>query len=139
GDLFVHVDPTRLEQVFSNLLTNASKYSDPGRSVHVSAKSAGSRLEIRVRDHGIGIRADLLDRVFDLFVQQPQSLDRSAGGLGLGLAIVKNLVTCHGGSVRAESAGPGTGSEFIVNLPSISASADVTMIRPQGDVTDAVE
>ena len=103
----------------------------------MSAKIAGSRVEIRVRDHGIGIRPDLLDRVFDLFVQQPQSLDRSAGGLGLGLAIVKSLVTSHGGSVHVESAGPGTGSEFIVNLPSLSASADATMIRPEGDVTDA--
>jgi signal transduction histidine kinase len=136
-DLFVHGDPTRLEQVFSNLLTNASKYSDPKSSVHVSAKPAGSRVEIRVRDHGIGIRADLLDRVFDLFVQQPQSLDRSAGGLGLGLAIVKNLVTSHGGSVRVESAGPGTGSEFIVNLPSIYASTDATTIPPEEDVTEA--
>jgi signal transduction histidine kinase len=137
--LFVHGDPTRLEQVFSNLLTNASKYSDPGSSVHVSAKIAGSSVEIRVRDHGIGIRPDLLDRVFDLFMQQPQSLDRSAGGLGLGLAIVKSLVISHGGSVHVESAGSGTGSVFIVNLPSLSASADATMIRPDGDVTDAVE
>ena len=103
--------------MFANLLTNASKYSDPGTRVRVSAKPAGDRVEIRVRDHGIGIRPEMLDRVFDLFVQQPQSLDRAAGGLGLGLAIVKNLVTSHGGSVRVESAGPGTGSEFIVTLP----------------------
>jgi signal transduction histidine kinase len=138
-DLFVHGDPTRLEQVFSNLLTNASKYSDQRSSVHVSAKSDNGRVEIRVRDHGIGIRADLLDRVFDLFVQQPQSLDRSAGGLGLGLAIVKNLVTSHGGSVRAESAGPGKGSEFIVSLPSISASSGARAIRSTGGVTNTIE
>jgi signal transduction histidine kinase len=125
-ELVVHGDPTRLEQVFANLLTNASKYSDPGMSVQISAKSLGGLVEIRVRDHGIGIRADLLDRVFDLFVQQPQSLDRAAGGLGLGLAIVKNLVIRHGGSVRVESAGPGTGSEFIVTLPAVGGSSDAS-------------
>jgi signal transduction histidine kinase len=121
GDLFVDGDPTRLQQVFANLLTNASKYSDPGTSVGISAKPVGDRVEIRVRDHGIGIRPEMTERVFDLFVQQPQALDRAAGGLGLGLAIVKNLVASHGGSVRVESAGPGTGSTFIVTLPSIPA------------------
>jgi signal transduction histidine kinase len=119
GDLFVDGDPARLQQVFANLLTNASKYSDPGTRVGVSATPVGDRVEIRVRDHGIGIRPEMIERVFDLFVQQPQALDRAAGGLGLGLAIVKNLVASHGGSVRAESEGPGTGSTFIVTLPTI--------------------
>src|SRR5204862_191631 len=99
--------------------TNASKYSDAGTDVCVSAKLVRDRVEIRVRDHGIGIRPEMTERVFDLFVQQPQALDRAAGGLGLGLAIVKNLVVSHGGSVRVESDGPGTGSTFIVTLPSI--------------------
>jgi signal transduction histidine kinase len=121
-DLVVWGDPTRLAQVFSNLLTNASKYSDPGSLVQLSAKALGPRAEIRVRDYGIGIQADLLDRVFEPFVQQPRSLDRSAGGLGLGLAIVKSLVHSHGGSVRVESAGVGKGSEFNVSLPLLSAS-----------------
>jgi signal transduction histidine kinase len=125
GDLFVDGDPTRLQQVFANLLTNASKYSDPGTGVAVSAKPAKDRVEIRVRDHGIGIRPEMTERVFDLFVQQPQALDRAAGGLGLGLAIVKNLVVSHGGSVRVESDGPGTGSEFIVTLPSMPAATGV--------------
>ncbi len=107
--LVVRGDPGRLAQVFGNLLTNASKYSDPGTEIRVSARALGDRVEVRVRDRGIGIRADLLERVFDLFVQQPQSLDRSAGGLGLGLAIVQNLVKAHGGSVRAESGGVGAG------------------------------
>ena len=124
GDLFVEGDPTRLQQVFANLLTNASKHSDPGTGVGVSAKPVGDRVEIRVRDHGIGIRPEMIERVFDLFVQQPQALDRAAGGLGLGLAIVKNLVASHGGSVRVESDGPGTGSEFIVTLPSMPAAGD---------------
>jgi signal transduction histidine kinase len=138
-DLFVYGDPTRLEQVFSNLLTNASKYSDPESPVLVSAKSIRDRIEIRVRDNGIGIRADLLDRVFDVFVQQPQSLDRSAGGLGLGLAIVKNLVMSHGGAVRVESAGPGKGSEFVVTLPAMPTTGDAPGKRAEQDPADAAE
>jgi signal transduction histidine kinase len=122
GDLMVDGDPTRLQQVFANLLTNASKYSDPGAGVRVSGKPVGDGVEIRVRDHGIGIRPEMIERVFDLFVQ-PQALERAAGGLGLGLAIVKNLVTSHGGSVRVESDGPGKGSEFIVILPSMPAAS----------------
>jgi CheY-like chemotaxis protein len=138
-DICVHGDPVRLEQVFSNLLTNASKYSDVGGTVHVSAEYAGERVEIRVRDHGIGIQSDLLDRVFEPFVQQAQSLDRSSGGLGLGLTIVKNLVTAHGGSVRVESAGLGKGSEFIVSLPSASASNDAAVAEAEGRQTASTE
>jgi signal transduction histidine kinase len=138
-DLVVRGDPTRIEQVFSNLLTNAAKYSDPGSTVRLSAKSVGDCAEIRVRDQGIGIQADLLDRVFDPFVQQPQSLDRSAGGLGLGLAIVKKLVTAHGGSVRVESPGAGMGSEFIVTLPRISGPEDAVVAAAEGYPAAATE
>jgi CheY-like chemotaxis protein len=123
--------------VFANLLTNASKYSDPGTGVGVSAKSVGDRVEIRVRDHGIGIRPEMTERVFDSFVQQPQALDRAAGGLGLGLAIVKNLVASHGGSVRVESDGPGTGSEFIVTLPSMPAAEGAARPATAGAATAA--
>jgi signal transduction histidine kinase len=139
GDLFVDGDPTRLQQVFANLLTNASKYSDPGARVRVSAKPSGDRVEIRVRDRGIGIRPEMLERVFDLFVQQPQALDRAAGGLGLGLAIVKNLVSSHGGSVRVESDGPGTGSEFIVTLPSMPAPGGAAGPASEGAAVAAPE
>jgi signal transduction histidine kinase len=137
ADLFVDGDPTRLQQVFANLLTNASKYSDSGTGVHVSARLVGDRVQIRIRDQGIGIPSEMIDRVFDLFVQQPQALDRAAGGLGLGLAIVKNLVTLHGGTVRVESAGPGTGSEFIVTLPSMPASGDAARPAGGGEATPA--
>jgi signal transduction histidine kinase len=131
--LVVSADPGRLAQVFGNLLTNAAKYSDPGTEIRVRAQALGNRVEIRIQDRGIGIRPDLLDRVFDLFVQQPQSLDRAAGGLGLGLAIVQNLVKAHGGSVRAESAGVGTGSEFIVDLPlAISTTERLQPTDPAG-------
>jgi CheY-like chemotaxis protein/anti-sigma regulatory factor (Ser/Thr protein kinase) len=127
----------RLQQVFANLLTNASKYSDPGARVRVSAKAVGECVEIRVRDRGIGIRPEMIERVFDLFVQQPQALDRAAGGLGLGLAIVKNLVSAHGGSVRVESDGPGTGSEFIVTLPSMPATSDAAGPASMGSAPEA--
>ena len=91
------------------------------RVAHLGAGDAtsGEHVEIRVRDEGIGIAPEMLPRIFDLFIQQPQSLDRSRGGLGLGLAIVRNLTQLHGGTVRAESDGPGHGSEFILKLPHI--------------------
>ena len=87
----------------------------------ISTERAGATGVLRVRDTGQGIRTDLLARVFDLFVQEPQSLDRSRGGLGLGLALVKRLVELHGGSVAVWSAGPGQGSEFTVRLPAVAA------------------
>jgi CheY-like chemotaxis protein/nitrogen-specific signal transduction histidine kinase len=113
----VHGDPARLEQVAYNLVDNALKYTLPGGQVHVTVRNAGGDAVLSVRDTGEGIRADLVDRVFDVFVQQPQALDRSRGGLGLGLTLVKRLVELHGGSVAAFSAGPGRGSEFTVRLP----------------------
>ena len=120
----VHVDgdPARLEQVVNNLLDNALKYTPPGGRVTVTTERTGEAALLRVRDTGQGIRTDLLGRVFDLFVQEPQSLDRSRGGLGLGLALVKRLVELHGGSVAAWSAGPGQGSEFTIRLPAVAAA-----------------
>ncbi|MDQ3069689.1 MAG: ATP-binding protein [Acidobacteriota bacterium] len=110
-------DPTRLSQVMSNLLTNAAKYTPAGGHVTITGAVEGDEAVLRVRDTGIGISAHVLPRVFDLFVQERQALDRSHGGLGLGLTIVRNLVDRHGGSVSAHSGGEGKGSEFIVRLP----------------------
>ncbi|HXE79743.1 MAG TPA: hybrid sensor histidine kinase/response regulator [Vicinamibacterales bacterium] len=121
--LVLHADPARVAQIIANLLTNASKYSDEGRVITLRAAREGGYVVIRVRDDGIGIAPDMLDRVFDLFEQHPQALDRSAGGLGLGLAIVRSLVHMHGGRVRATSDGIGRGSEFIVELPVAAAVA----------------
>jgi signal transduction histidine kinase/ActR/RegA family two-component response regulator len=121
--LVLHADPARVAQIVSNLLTNASKYSDEGRVIALRAAREGGYAVIRVRDEGIGIAPDMLDRVFELFEQHPQALDRSAGGLGLGLAIVRSLVHMHGGRVRAISEGIGHGSEFIVELPLAAAVA----------------
>jgi signal transduction histidine kinase/ActR/RegA family two-component response regulator len=115
--LVLHADPARVAQVISNLLNNASKYSDEGKTISLRAAREGGNVAIRVRDEGIGIAPEMLDRVFELFEQHPQALDRSAGGLGLGLAIVRSLVDMHGGRVRATSEGVGQGSEFIVELP----------------------
>jgi signal transduction histidine kinase/ActR/RegA family two-component response regulator len=115
--LVVNADPERLAQVVSNLLTNAAKYTPRGGSVSVSASRRGPDVVLSVRDTGIGIPADMLPHVFELFVQGKQAIDRAGGGLGLGLAIVRNLVERHGGHVEARSDGPGLGSEFTVLLP----------------------
>ena len=115
--LLVDGDPLRLAQVFSNLLTNAAKYSDADTNIGFTAECDGRHLRIRVKDQGIGLAPEMQQRVFDLFVQNRQSIDRSQGGLGLGLAIVRSLVLLHGGTVRATSEGEGRGSEFIVELP----------------------
>ena len=110
-------DPTRLAQVVANLLTNAAKYTDPGGHLRVHARTEDGTLLLQVSDDGIGIAPDLLPHVFDRFFQGRQGSDRAQGGLGLGLALVKSLVEMHGGTVRAESPGPGKGSTFSVRLP----------------------
>jgi signal transduction histidine kinase len=115
-------DEPRLMQVISNLLTNASKYTPRGGHVEVSGRRDGEDVELSVCDDGVGIAPDMLSRVFEMFSQERQSIDRAAGGLGLGLAIVKNLVKLHGGSVLARSDGPGRGSEFLVRMPAHDAS-----------------
>ena len=127
--LLVDGDPTRLGQVISNLLTNAAKYTPPGGDIDVAAEASGDDVVLRVKDSGIGIAPDVLPRVFDLFVQEQQALDRSRGGLGLGLTIVKNLVERHGGSVTARSDGAGHGSEFIVRLPAARPSSSAAPSR----------
>jgi PAS domain S-box-containing protein len=121
--LLVNGDPMRLEQVLTNLLVNAAKYTDPGGDIFVTAQREASDVVIRVRDTGSGIDAILLPRIFDLFVQAHRRLDRSSGGVGVGLALVKSLVEFHGGSVNAFSAGPGKGSEFIVRLPAVEKAS----------------
>jgi PAS domain S-box-containing protein len=113
----VEGDAARLEQVFVNLLTNAAKYTEQGGQIAVVAELNETEAVVRVRDNGIGIRADLLPQVFELFRQLNPSLHRAEGGLGIGLNIVKNLVELHGGTVSATSEGPHRGSEFVVRLP----------------------
>ena len=127
--LWMEADTTRLVQVFTNLLDNALKYTNEGGSISVKAErlvsedgSASTR--VRVKDTGIGIRAEILPSVFELFSQADESLERTRGGLGIGLTLVHNLVEMHGGRVEAHSEGPGQGSEFVVWLPLLPQVAD---------------
>jgi signal transduction histidine kinase len=113
----LEADWTRLEQVLSNLLTNAAKYTDSGGRIELIAAREEDHLVIRVKDTGIGLASEALSGLFNLFTQVDGGHARSGGGLGIGLALVKSLVELHGGSVLARSDGPGTGSEFIVRLP----------------------
>jgi PAS domain S-box-containing protein len=110
-------DPTRMTQVVVNLLNNATKYTPDGGRIEVSLTSDGTRVQLVVKDDGMGIAPDLLPDVFDLFVQGAQSTDRSNGGLGVGLTLVRKLIELHGGSVSATSPGLGQGSTFVVHLP----------------------
>jgi PAS domain S-box-containing protein len=112
----VRGDPVRLSQVFSNLLTNAAKYTANHGSIEVAAARDGATVSLRIQDSGVGISEEMLPRVFQLFSQERQTLARSGGGLGLGLAIVQSLVEMHGGTVTARSDGLGKGSEFVVAL-----------------------
>lgn len=124
--LALEADPTRLAQVFSNLLTNAAKYTEPGGRITVQGAREGDALVVKVRDNGTGISAEMLPRIFDLFFQERQELDRSQGGLGLGLAIARSLAAQHGGTIHADSEGRGQGSTFTVRLPSLEAGAEVS-------------
>jgi PAS domain S-box-containing protein len=127
-------DPVRLSQIITNLLTNAAKYTELEGRIELSAWRDGHEIVLQVKDDGVGIRAELLPKIFELFVQGPRSSDRSGGGLGIGLTLVRNLVHMHGGSVVAMSDGPGQGSTFVVRLPAIavqSATEPATVSAPQ--------
>jgi PAS domain S-box-containing protein len=115
--ILLDADPTRLAQVFSNLLNNAAKYSEQGGHITLSGEPEGDEVIVRVTDRGIGISADHLPRIFQLFPQVETASDRSQGGLGIGLSLVRGLVEMHGGTIEARSGGPGRGSELIVRLP----------------------
>jgi len=115
--VIVNGDAGRLEQILTNLLDNASKYSDPGTTIAVTLQRTDGWVDLRVRDHGIGIDGATLPAVFELFAQAQTSLDRSRGGLGIGLTLVKTLAELHGGRVHAASDGLGRGTEMTVRLP----------------------
>jgi two-component system CheB/CheR fusion protein len=117
---YVEGDTIRLVQVFENLLANAAKYTEDGGEIALSVERQDPEVVVRVRDNGLGIASSMKDRIFDLFVQDARSLDRSQGGLGIGLALVRHLVEMHGGRVEAKSEGVGRGSEFEVRLPRLA-------------------
>lgn len=115
--LWLDADATRLAQVLSNVLNNAAKYTPDEGRIRLAAETVGEHVIVSVVDTGVGIACDMLPRVFDLFAQVGDSLERAHGGLGIGLSLAKMLVEMHGGSIRAESDGPGRGSTFIIRLP----------------------
>jgi signal transduction histidine kinase/CheY-like chemotaxis protein len=125
--VIVSGDPTRLEQILSNLLDNAVKYTPPGGRIEVTIAAEGTEAVVRVRDTGIGIQQAMLPLIFDLFVQASQNPNRPKGSLGVGLTLVRRLVELHGGAVSASSDGLNQGSEFVVRLPRIGDAA----ITPQ--------
>ena len=114
-------DPVRLSQVIANLLTNAAKYTDVEGRIELSAWRDGHEIVLQVKDNGMGIRPELLPKMFDLFIQGARSADRAEGGLGIGLTLVRSLVHMHGGTVVALSEGPGKGSAFVVRLPAAAS------------------
>jgi signal transduction histidine kinase len=120
--VFLVADPCRLEQVLTNLLANAAKFTDPGGTIGLTVEREGAQAVVRVRDNGSGMKPELVPRVFDLFPQGERTPDWSQGGLGLGLALVKRLVEMHHGTVEAHSEGPGKGSELIVRLRALPAA-----------------
>jgi PAS domain S-box-containing protein len=120
----LEADVVRLAQVFSNLLINAAKYTDPGGKIHLQALLRGTDVIVSVRDNGIGIPADMLPLVFNMFFQSHTAVGRTEGGLGVGLSLVRGLVGLHGGGVEARSAGPRQGSEFIIRLPAAGTVQD---------------
>jgi signal transduction histidine kinase len=115
--VWIDADPTRLAQVFSNLLNNAAKYTDQGGNIAFQAALEESRVVVRVSDNGIGIPAEMLATVFDMFTQVDKSLERSQAGLGVGLTLARRLVELHGGTLEAHSRGQGQGSCFVIRLP----------------------
>jgi signal transduction histidine kinase/CheY-like chemotaxis protein len=122
--VWVNADPTRIDQVVANLLTNAVKYTPPPGRIEVSVRREGGSAVFSVRDSGLGLEVELLPRIFDLFVQGERALDRSQGGLGIGLTLVRRIAELHEGRVEARSEGAGKGSEFILQLPAIEAPAE---------------
>ncbi|HEY0337204.1 MAG TPA: PAS domain S-box protein [Burkholderiales bacterium] len=124
--LLLHADPTRLAQVFLNLLNNAAKYTPANGLIQISGKAEAQNIVVRVRDNGVGIAPDLLPKVFDLFVQGSRSLDRAEGGLGIGLTLVREIVRLHGGSVSVSSGGVQQGTQFTVKLPLVTRTRDQT-------------
>jgi PAS domain S-box-containing protein len=131
--IYLDADPTRLVQIFSNLLNNAAKYAQKGGHIWLSVRRETSGVSVSVRDTGIGIAPEHLTHIFEMFSQVAPALERSAGGLGIGLALVRGLVELHGGTIEAHSEGAGQGSEFIVHLP--VAGGPPRPSRPEASTT----
>jgi signal transduction histidine kinase len=121
--VYINADPTRLAQVFLNLLNNAAKFTDPGGRIDFRVAVEGGELVASVRDNGIGVAPEMRELIFDMFAQADRSLERSTMGLGVGLSLSRRLVELHGGSIEVKSEGTGRGAEFIVRIPVLVADA----------------
>ena len=130
--LYVHGDRARLVQIFGNVMNNSAKYTDEGGSIGIHVAATADTVQIEVSDSGVGISAEFMPRLFELFAQADRTLDRSQGGLGIGLPVVKKLVEMHGGTIAVRSAGLGHGSTFSITLPRVAAPA----ARPVAQITD---
>jgi CheY-like chemotaxis protein len=150
--IWVHADFTRLAQAFANLLNNAVKYTPRGGRIDVRVTTTATRATVVVRDTGVGILPSALPRIFDMFMQSAESLDRSRGGLGIGLTLAKRLIELHGGAIEGQSVGAGLGSTFTVELPVMApatTSPPASNVRRRGagrrriliaeDIPDAAE
>jgi CheY-like chemotaxis protein/two-component sensor histidine kinase len=126
--VWMHADAVRVSQVFSNLLNNAAKYTDPGGRIELEAERHGREIVVTIRDTGIGIAAEMMPRLFQIFSQAPEAVGRAQGGLGIGLSLVRGLVELHGGTVEARSEGEQRGSTFVVRLPVLTSEP-----APRGD------
>ena len=131
--VYLDADLVRLAQVFSNLLNNSAKYTEPGGRIWLTAEVSGHEVAVRVRDTGLGIPADALPRIFEMFSQVDRNMERAQGGLGIGLTLVRRLVEMHGGTVEVRSDGPGRGSEFTVRLPLAAEGAGGRRAATAGD------
>lgn len=127
--IMLYVDPFRLSQVLVNLLNNASKYSDKGDQIWLTARCEETHVVFSVRDSGLGIPSTMLQKIFSLFTQVDSSLGRAQGGLGIGLTLVRSLIEAHGGSVEACSDGPGKGSEFIIRIPKVTTILETEKVQ----------
>jgi len=127
SEVHVHADETRIEQIVTNILDNALKYSPPETAIEVAVHPAGSDAVLEVRDHGKGVSPEFLPRIFDIFEQGERTRDRAEGGLGVGLTVVRALVERHGGSIVASSPGQGRGFVATVKLPRVDAPAEQTV------------
>jgi signal transduction histidine kinase len=136
--VWLQADPIRLAQIFSNLLNNAAKYTDVGGHVWLTAQRQPAQVVVHVKDTGIGMTPEMLIRAFDLFAQDDRSRDRSHGGLGVGLTLVRELVQLHRGTIQVHSDGPGTGSEFVIELPVLPGPPRTrTAIPPEASASPA--
>jgi signal transduction histidine kinase len=131
--VWLQADPLRLTQVFSNIMNNAAKYTEPGGEIHVRSQVERNIVTVSIKDSGIGIAPDLLPQIFDIFVQGVCVVTSSEGGLGLGLTLAKHLTEIHNGTIEARSEGRGKGSEFTVRLPMASQGGEVRKYYPLTD------